>query len=67
CAHPGLETVVFSHSRNGCQLELNATRVDLESTGTVQAGFNIQAGDVIKVFVVDNLTNATDHNPIVMQ
>ena len=34
---------------------------------TAQAGFNVQAGDVIKVYIVDELTNAEDRNPVILQ
>ncbi|OPZ74265.1 MAG: hypothetical protein BWY80_00653 [Firmicutes bacterium ADurb.Bin456] len=65
--HEGKETAVFTHLRNGSQLELNATRADFDQVGTAQAGFNVKAGDVIKVFLVDQLTNAIDHNPVILQ
>ncbi len=66
-SHSGEETVVFTHLRNGTQLELNATRADFDQVGTAQAGFNVQAGDVIKVYIVDELSNAEDHNPVILQ
>lgn len=66
-AHSGKETVVFAHFRNGSQLSINATRADFDVVGTAQAGFNVKPGDVIKVYIVDNLTNATDFNPTILQ
>jgi hypothetical protein len=65
--HSGLETVVFTHIRNGSQLQINSTKADFDVVDTAQAGFNVQAGDVIKVFIVDELTNAVDHNPVILQ
>ena len=65
--HEGLETVVFVHSENGVQRSINATRADFDTVQFAQAGFNVNPGDVVKVFIVDELTNATDHNPIVLQ
>jgi len=65
--HGGSETAVFTHLRDGMQLELNAVRADLDQADAAQAGFNVQPGDVIKVFVVDELSNAPDHNPMILQ
>lgn len=66
-SHIGNETVVFAHFRNGSQLGLNATRADFDQVDTAQAGFNVRPGDVVKVFIVDNLTNDTDTNPVILQ
>ncbi|MCR4420655.1 MAG: Ig-like domain-containing protein [Clostridia bacterium] len=68
-AHDGSETVVFAHFRSGAQMGLNALRADFDGVGAgqAQAGFNVQPGDVIKVFVVDALSNAPDHNPKILQ
>jgi hypothetical protein len=66
-AHSGEETVVFTHLRNGSQLQINSTRADFDQVFTAQAGFNVQAGDVIKVYIVDELTNAEDRNPVILQ
>ena len=65
--HEGLETVVFVHSKDGVQRSINATKADFDTVQFAQAGFNVNPGDVVKVFIVDELTNATDHNPIVLQ
>ena len=66
-AHDGDETIVFAHLRNGSQLQINSTRADFDQVTTAQAGFNVAAGDVIKIYVVDELTNADDHNPVILQ
>ncbi len=66
-AHDGEETVVFSHWRNGSQLQINSTRADFDQLDYAQAGFNVETGDVIKIYVVDELTNAIDHNPVILQ
>ncbi|MGI6413027.1 MAG: hypothetical protein ACOXZ5_05130 [Syntrophomonadaceae bacterium] len=65
--HSGQETVVFTHTRNGVQLGLNCTVADFDQVSTAQAGFNVKAGDVIKVYIVDELTNDLDHNPVILQ
>jgi DMSO/TMAO reductase YedYZ molybdopterin-dependent catalytic subunit len=66
-SHSGLETAVFTHLRNGSQLQINSTRADFDQVGTAQAGFNVKAGDIIRVYIVDSLTNAVDHNPVIFQ
>ncbi len=66
-AHSGDETAVFVHIRDGVQKEINATRADFDQVKNASAGFNVQAGDVVKVYLVDDLSNATDFNPIVLQ
>jgi parallel beta-helix repeat protein len=65
--HTGQETVVFTHLRNGVQLGINATRADFDLVSSAQAGFNVKAGDVIKAYIVDELTNDPEVNPIVLQ
>jgi len=65
--HEGLEAVVFGHFRSGSQLGLNVTKADFDRVEGAQAGFNVQPGDVIKVYIVDDLTNAVDRNPTLLQ
>ncbi|HHU77004.1 MAG TPA: hypothetical protein GXZ24_08970 [Firmicutes bacterium] len=68
-AHAGPETAVFTHLRNGVQLAISAVKADFDQAGVdlAQAGFNVQPGDVIKVYLVDDLNNLPDHSPIVLQ
>ncbi|MGS0746303.1 fibronectin type III domain-containing protein [Syntrophomonas erecta subsp. sporosyntropha] len=66
-AHEGEETLVFTHIGNDFQLELTAAVADFDVVNTAKAGFNVNPGDVIKVFIVDQLSNAVDHNPVVLQ
>ena len=66
-AHEGKEVVVFVHLRGGVQLSLNVTKADFDFVNMAQAGFNVEAGDIVKVFIVDNLTNDTDFNPTLLQ
>ena len=65
--HEGLETAVFVHSEDGIQRSINATRADFDLVPFAQAGFNVDPGDVVKVFIVDVLTNAANNNPFVLQ
>ena len=57
---------VFS-LRNGSHLQVNSTRADFDQVNTAEAGFNVKAGETIKIYVVDELTNAVDHNPVILQ
>lgn len=65
--HEGLETVVFSHWRGGSQLALNALQADFDVVTEAQAGFNVQPGDIIKAYIIDQLTNDPDQNPVLFQ
>jgi hypothetical protein len=66
-AHEGTETVVFTQLRNGVQLQLNALSADFDMVEAAQTGFNVKDGDMIKAYIVDDLTNADDFNPTILQ
>ncbi len=59
--------MVFTHQRDGVQLSINVTRADFDLVDEAQSGFNVQAGDIVKVFIVDDLTNDIDFNPTLLQ
>ncbi|ABI69282.1 DUF1533 domain-containing protein [Syntrophomonas wolfei] len=63
----GNECIVFTHLRKGTELQLNAIVADFDVANTAQAGFNVQPGDVIKVYIVDRLSNDINVNPVVLQ
>ncbi len=65
--HDGMESVVFKHSKNDEQLSLNVTRADFDTVDAAQAGFNVLPSDIIKAYIVDELTNAKDWNPTILQ
>lgn len=65
-AHEGTETAVFTQLRNGIQLQLNALTADFDLAETAQAGFNVEDGDIIKIYLVDDLNNAVDFNPTIL-
>ena len=56
-SHNGDETLVFVHLRNGQQLSLNSTCGDFDLIDSGGAGFNVGAGDMVKIYMVDRLTN----------
>lgn len=65
--HAGKEAVVFTHLRDGVQLSLNVTKADFDLVGQAQSGFNVEAGDIVRVYMVDDLTNDTNFNPTLLQ
>ena len=65
--HEGKEAVVFTHLRDGMQLNINITRADFDLVDQAQSGFNVQAGDTIKIYIVDDLTNDPGFNPTLLQ
>lgn len=65
--HNGSEAIVFTHLRNGTQLGLSVSKADFDLAATAQAGFNVKPGDVIRAYLVDDLTNDADLNPEILQ
>ena len=65
--HSGQEALVFVHLRDGVQQELNTVKADFDIAEAASAGFNVLEGDVIKVYIVDDLTNDEDRNPVMFQ
>jgi len=59
-AHDGNEKAVFVQIRDGAQLNLNASAADFDAVNTASASFEVQPGDVIKAFVVDDLYTTTE-------
>ena len=66
-AHEGTETAVFIHLRNNLQLQLNASEADFDIVRTAKAGFNVEPNDEVRVYIVDQLSNDTASNPVVLQ
>jgi len=66
-AHDGEETMVFVHLRKGKQININAIKADFDVVHTAKAGFNVLSGDIVKSYLVDDLTNEADHNPVLYQ
>jgi DMSO/TMAO reductase YedYZ molybdopterin-dependent catalytic subunit len=66
-ANEGKETTVFTHLRGDIQLGICASVADFDVVNTAKAGFNVQTGDVVKVYIVDQLINDANQNPIVLQ
>jgi len=66
-SHAGEETAVFVQVRNGMQTAINAITADFDTVSRARAGFNVRAGDVIKVYLVDDLNNNEWFNPTLLQ
>ncbi len=66
-AHDGMESIVFVHLRNGIQDGINVTSANFDIVQSAQAGFNVQPGDIVKAYIADYLTSATDSNPTLLQ
>lgn len=64
--HSGKEVAVFVQMRNGQQIGINATRADFDTTDSAQAGFNVKPGDIIKVYIVDDLNNSDTEVPVIL-
>jgi hypothetical protein len=65
--HNGNETLVFVHLRNEQQSSLNTSRGDFDIIQAAGAGFNVKASDMVKVYMVDQLTNDINFNPTIFQ
>ena len=66
-AHEGEETCVFVHMRKGVQVGFFATVADFDNPVKATAGFNVKPGDIIRVYIVDELSNSTGSNPVLLQ
>lgn len=66
-AHEGEEACVFVQIRDGVQIGFHATIADFDELVDGVAGFNVQTGDVIKMYIVDELTNNPNSNPVLLQ
>jgi len=58
---------VFTQFRDGVQIGISAVSVSCDNAANAKAGFNVQAGDIIYVYIVDDLTNDTTRNPVILQ
>ena len=66
-AHQGEETCVFVHMRKGVQIGFSFLADDFDSDGDAGVGFNVQPGDIIKVYIIDELSNSAGKNPVLLQ
>jgi YVTN family beta-propeller protein len=66
-ANEGNEVAVFTLTRNGEQIGFSAVQADFDIIGTATVGFNVQPGDIVKVYIVDELSNSSGSNPVLLQ
>ncbi len=65
--HEGKETVVFTQYRDGVQIQLHTVVADFDLVKTAEMGFEVEDGDIIKIYIVDELENTYISNPIIFQ
>jgi len=56
--HTGTETCVFVQIRGGVQIAFCFLNADFDTVDKAGAGFNVKPGDIIEVYLVDNLSNS---------
>lgn len=65
--HAGNEVLIFVHRRGGKQIGISTVKADFDAADLIAgASFNVRPGDVIKVYLVDDLTNDPGVNPVVL-
>ena len=65
--HEGEETVVFVQQRAGVQIGYSFVKADFDAVSNAGVGFNVSPGDIIRVYVVDALSNSSGTNPVLLQ
>ncbi len=65
--HTGSEKAVFVQLRNGVQFNLNTAAADFDNVNTASTSLEVQPGDIVKVFIVDDLFNSTDNIATVLE
>jgi hypothetical protein len=63
----GEEVAVFTLTRKGEQIGFSAVQADFDISSTATVGFNVQHGDIVKVYIVDELSNSPGSNPVLLQ
>lgn len=64
--HDGEESLVFVQLRRNSQIAISISRADYDVINRAGVGFNVRAGDVIKVYLVDALGNDPAVSPVVL-
>jgi hypothetical protein len=64
--HDGKEVCLFVQKRDGEQIGLSFNRADYDTVSYAGAAFNVQAGDVLEVYIVDSLSNDSGSAPTVL-
>jgi len=65
--HFGKECLVFVHLRDNEQINLSVLRADFDTIDSGETGFNVAAGDIIKAYLVDDITNTADFASTILQ
>ncbi len=64
--HTGDEVCLFVQKRDGEQIGFSFVIGDFDTLNATGAAFNVQAGDVIEVYIVDSLSNDSNAAPTVL-
>ena len=64
--HNGSEALLFVHIRNGEQIGISANFADYDTIPTAMAAFNVKPDDVIKVYIVDDISSDAGQNPNIL-
>ena len=64
--HAGNEVCLLVQMRNGVQIGFSFVEADFDTVSTAGAAFNVMAGDIIKVYIVDSQPNDETANPNVL-
>jgi len=63
----GEEVIVFTLTRDGVQIRFSFFEADFDLVPSAGGGFNVQSGDIIKIYIADELSNASGSNPVLLQ
>lgn len=64
--HEGQEVIVFVQYRNDAQIGINAVKADFDLASNAQSSFDVREGDLIKVYLVDDLQRDSLISPNVL-
>ena len=64
--HSGNEMIVFVHMRDGMQQSITSLKGDFDSGYSACVALNVQTGDIVNVYIVDDLTGLTSSNPVIL-
>lgn len=66
--HKGDEIAIFTHCRDGEMLGIQTVAGDFDTeAGQVDAEFDVQPGDKIRIYIADSLTTEPDRMPFILQ
>ncbi len=64
--HAGSEALLFVHMRDKVMISIAANFADYDTIGTGKAAFNVKPGDIIMVYIVDDIGSDASLNPNIL-